>query len=81
MKERIVFMSELKKLASEYFLLEDKCDGTAETFATLHPYVKDLEKRVEDFRRRARSRETRYFASKLYQDVSDMEIRFWKYTW
>jgi len=73
-------MNELKKLASEYFLLKSKCDGTAKTFASLHPLAKDLEKRVKDFQHRAKSREVRYFASKLYQDISDMEIHFWKYT-
>ncbi len=74
-------MNELKKLAAEYFLLEDKCDGTAATFAALYPLAKDLAKRVKGLQRRAKSRETRYFASKLHQDVSDMETCFWKYTW
>ncbi|KAB4605891.1 hypothetical protein GMD88_10680 [Pseudoflavonifractor sp. BIOML-A6] len=73
-------MNELKKLASEYFMLEDKCDGTAKTFAALHPLAEDLAKRVEDLQRKVRSRETRYFTLKLYQDIRDMERRFWKYT-
>lgn len=73
-------MDKLKKLTAEYFALEDKCDGTAETFAALHPLAKDLAKRAKDFQRNAKSQEVRYFASKLCQDVSDMELRFWKYT-
>ncbi len=73
-------MNELKKLVAEYFVLEGKCDGTAETFAALHPLAKDLVERVKNLQRKAKSREVRYFAFKLYQDVSDMEIRFWKYT-
>lgn len=73
-------MNELKKLVTEYFALEGKCDGTAKTFAALHPLANDLAKRVKDLQRKAKSREVRYFASKLYQDVSNMEIRFWKYT-
>ena len=73
-------MNELKKLVTEYFALEGKCDGTAKTFTALHPLVKDLAERVKDLQRKAKSREVRYFASKLYQDVSDMEICFWKYT-
>lgn len=73
-------MNELKKLVTEYFALEGKCDGTAETFATLHPLAQDLAKRVKDLQRKTKSREVRYFTAKLYQDVSDMEIRFWKYT-
>ena len=73
-------MKELKKLTAEYFALEGKCDGTAKTFADLYPLVNDLANRVKDLKCKARSREARYFASKLYQDVSEMEIRFWKYT-
>lgn len=73
-------MNELRKLAAEYFALEGKCDGTAKTFADLYPLANDLAKRVQDLQRKARSREVRYFASKLRQDVSDMETRFWKYT-
>ena len=73
-------MNELKKLVAEYLALEGKCDGTAETFAALHPLADDLTKRVKGLQCKARSREVRYFAEKLYQDVSDMEIRFWKYT-
>lgn len=73
-------MNELKKLVAEYFTLKGKCDGTAETFAALHPLAKDLAKRAEDLWHKARSRDVRYFAFKLYQDVSDMEARFWKYT-
>lgn len=73
-------MNELKKLATEYFAIENQCDGTAETFKKLHPLVVNLQKRVKDFQSKARSREVRYFASKLYQDVSDMELRFWKFT-
>lgn len=73
-------MDKLKQLTVEYFALESKCDGTADTFAALHPLVKDLAERVKDLQHKAKSREVRYFASKLYQDVSDMEIRFWKYT-
>lgn len=73
-------MDKLKQLTVEYFALEGKCDGTADTFAALHPLAKDLAERVKDLQHKARSREVRYFASKLYQDVSDMEIRFWKYT-
>lgn len=74
-------MNELKKLATEYFALQDKCDGTASTFAALYPQANDLKKRVENFRNRAKSREVRYFALKLYDDVSNMETRFWRYTW
>lgn len=73
-------MDELKKLVAEYYALIGKCDGTAKTFAALHPLADDLAKRTKDLQRKAKSREVRYFASKLYQDVSDMEIRFWKYT-
>lgn len=73
-------MNELKKLAAEYFELEARCDGTAETFVALHPLATDLEKRVKKLYSNARSREVRYFALKLYSDVSDMETRFWKYT-
>lgn len=73
-------MNELKKLIAEYFALEGKCDGTTKTFAVLHPLAKDLAKRVKNLQCKGRSREVRYLASKLYQDVSDMEIRFWKYT-
>ena len=73
-------MDKLKQLTIEYFALEGKCDGTAETFAALHPLARDLAERVKDLQHKAKSREVRYFALKLYQDVSDMEIRFWKYT-
>ena len=73
-------MNELKKLVAEYFTLKGKCDGTAETFASLYPLAKDLAKRAEYLWRKARSRDVRYFAFKLYEDVSDMEARFWKYT-
>lgn len=73
-------MNELKKLVAEYFTLKGKCDGTAETFAALHPLAKDLAKRAEDLWRKAMGRDVRYFAFKLYQDVSDMKTRFWKYT-
>lgn len=73
-------MNELKKLVTEYFALEGKCDGTTETFAALHPLAQDLAKRIKDLQRKTKSREVRYFTAKLYQDVSDMEIRFWKYT-
>ena len=73
-------MNELKKLTAEYFELEGKCDGSSETFAALYPLAKDLAERVRELQCKARSREVRYFASKLYLDVSDMEIRFWKYT-
>lgn len=73
-------MDKLKQLTVEYFALEGKCDGTTETFAALHPLAKDLAERVKDLQHKAKSREVRYFAFKLYQDVSDMEIRFWKYT-
>lgn len=73
-------MNELKKIASEYLSLEDKCDGTAETFASLHYLAADLGKRAKALERKARSREVRYFASKLCQDIEEMENRFWKYT-
>lgn len=73
-------MDKLRKLTAEYFALVARCDGKAEIFAALHPLAKDLEKRVTDFQRKAKSQEVRYFAGKLRQDVSDMELRFWKYT-
>lgn len=73
-------MNTLRELVAEYFALEAKCDGKAETFAALHPLAKDLERRVADFQRKTKSRELRYYAGKLRQDVSDMELRFWKYT-
>lgn len=74
-------MNELRKLTAEYFSIEDKCDGTAETFAALHGSARDLELRVKAFCEKTRSREVRYLARKLYEDVSAMETRFWKYTW
>ena len=73
-------MDKLKKLTEEYLKLSDKCDGTSETFAALHPLAEDLADRVKDLQLSARSREVRYLASKLYLDVSDMELRFWKHT-
>ena len=73
-------MDKLKKLTEEYLKLSDKCDGTSETFAALHPLAEDLADRVKDLQLSARSREVRYLASKLYRDVSDMELRFWKHT-
>ena len=69
-------MDKLKKLTEEYLKLSDKCDGTSETF----PLAEDLADRVKDLQLSARSREVRYLASKLYRDVSDMELRFWKHT-
>ena len=68
-------MDKLKKLTEEYLKLSDKCDGTSETFAALHPLAEDLADRVKDLQLSARSREVRYLASKLYRDVSDMELR------
>ena len=73
-------MDKLKKLTKEYLKLNNKCNGTRETFAALHPLAADLANRVKDLQRSARSQEVRYLAFKLYQDVSDMELRFWKYT-
>lgn len=73
-------MDKLKKLTEEYLKLRDKCDGTSETFAALQPLAADLANRIKDLQFSARSREVRYLASKLYQDVSDMELRLWKHT-
>ena len=73
-------MNELKKLAAEFFELQNKCDGTPETCARLYPLARKLLERVKNLELRSRSREVRYFAFKLHQDVSDMETRFWKYT-
>ena len=73
-------MNELKKLAAEFFSIENQCDGTAETFKALHPLVANLEKRVKDYQLKAKSREARYFALKLYRDVEEMERRLWKFT-
>lgn len=73
-------MDELKKLTTEYFAIQSKCDGRSETFDALHPLAKDLAARVKNLVDKSRSKEVRYFARKLYEDVSDMEIRFWKYT-
>ena len=41
-------MDKLKKLTEEYLKLSDKCDGTSETFAALHPLAEDLADRVKD---------------------------------
>lgn len=73
-------MNELKKLTTEYFEIKSKCDGTAETFAELYPVVKCLLSRVNNLMIKSRSREVRYFALKLCQDLEEMETRFWKYT-
>ena len=53
-------MDKLKKLTEEYLKLSDKCDGTSETFAALHPLAEDLADRVKDLQLSARSREVRY---------------------
>ena len=74
-------MNELRKLTAEYFAIEDKLDGKPETFAALHPKARDLELRVKEFIKKSRSREVRYLARKLQEDVSNLEIRLWKYTW
>lgn len=72
-------MAELHKLVTVYFQILDACDGTPETFRRLYPSVVDLLSNVTALSR-SRSRVVRYLASHLESDVSDMDIRFFKYT-